>query len=406
MLDQDRLRLGILDTQISRPVAALLASVFVALIAAVPAAQALLEHLAEEDSSLAALFEHAPTQEHLRQLEQDIEQASYPKDFVQPRLQLLLSQFGRVGNKRALIGHDGYLFYTPGLTHIAGPSFLDPSALAERALQDAALQPDPRPAIHELAAFLAARGIALVLFPVPDKTALQPRELHGRDVLTATHNLGWAELTRDLEQHGIRLFDPTPLQLSAAEPPRFLEQDTHWTPTWMQQVAAQLAGDLRALLPSTTSAHAYHSVSQRAERVGDLVDMLKLPESQSLFPTRGVQLDQVQDERGALWAPDPEADVLLLGDSFTNVFTEGFMGWGEAAGFGPQLSLALGRPIDVIAQNDSGAFATRKLLEQALARGEDRLRGKRVVIWELAARELSVGDWKHVDWRAAAPEAR
>ena len=111
-----------------------------------------------------------------------------------------------------------------------------------------------------------------------------------------------------------------------------------------------------------------------------------------------MQLAQVQDETGAVWAPAADADVLLLGDSFTNVFSEDFMGWGEAAGLAPQLSLALGRPLDVIAQNDSGAFATRKLLAAALAAGEDRLAGKRVVIWELAARELSVGDWKHVDY--------
>jgi alginate O-acetyltransferase complex protein AlgJ len=50
--------------------------------------------------------------------------------------------------------------------------------------------------------------------------------------------------------------------------------------------------------------------------------------------------------------------------------------------------------VDVIAQNDSGAFATRKLLSEALGAGEDRLAGKKVVIWEFAARELSVGDWR------------
>jgi alginate O-acetyltransferase complex protein AlgJ len=32
--------------------------------------------------------------------------------------------------------------------------------------------------------------------------------------------------------------------------------------------------------------------------------------------------------------------------------------------------------------------------------GEDRLAGKRVLIWEFASRELSVGDWKPIDWNA------
>jgi len=52
----------------------------------------------------------------------------------------------------------------------------------------------------------------------------------------------------------------------------------------------------------------------------------------------------------------------------------------------------------VIAQNDSGAFATRQTLARELASGSDRLQGKRVVIWEFASRELSVGDWKRLDW--------
>jgi alginate O-acetyltransferase complex protein AlgJ len=52
----------------------------------------------------------------------------------------------------------------------------------------------------------------------------------------------------------------------------------------------------------------------------------------------------------------------------------------------------------VIAQNDSGAFATRQALARELAAGVDRLAKKRAVIWEFASRELSVGDWKPIDW--------
>jgi alginate O-acetyltransferase complex protein AlgJ len=75
------------------------------------------------------------------------------------------------------------------------------------------------------------------------------------------------------------------------------------------------------------------------------------------------------------------------------------MGWGAAAGLGPHLALALDRPLDVIAQNDSGAFATRQAFAKEAAAGGERLQGKRVVIWEFASRELSVGDWKHIDWQ-------
>jgi alginate O-acetyltransferase complex protein AlgJ len=136
--------------------------------------------------------------------------------------------------------------------------------------------------------------------------------------------------------------------------------------------------------------------------------MLKLPEEQQLFQPQQVMVKQVQDASGNPWEPDAAADVLLLGDSFTNIFSLEGMGWGNAAGLGPHLALALGRPVDVIAQNDSGAFATRQALVRELQGGQDRLAGKRVVIWEFASRELSVGDWKPLGLpavRAATAEA-
>ncbi|HEX3597987.1 MAG TPA: hypothetical protein VHU80_22915, partial [Polyangiaceae bacterium] len=129
---------------------------------------------------------------------------------------------------------------------------------------------------------------------------------------------------------------------------------------------------------------------------------LKLPDDQSFFLPQKLTVHQVENAEGEAWEPDESSDVLLLGDSFTNVFSLDAMGWGEAAGLAPQLSLALHRGIDVIAQNDSGAFATRRALSRSLGGEEDRLKGKRVVVWEFASRELAVGDWKPIDWAASA----
>ena len=130
--------------------------------------------------------------------------------------------------------------------------------------------------------------------------------------------------------------------------------------------------------------------------------MLGLPEDQTLFAARGATVDEVHDATDALFAPSENAPLLLLGDSFANVFTLGQMGWGQAAGLAPQLARALGRDVDVIAQNDSGAYATRQLLWNALGAPGDRLTGKKVVIWEFASRELAVGNWKPLDWSVAA----
>jgi hypothetical protein len=73
------------------------------------------------------------------------------------------------------------------------------------------------------------------------------------------------------------------------------------------------------------------------------------------------------------------------------------MNWGCAAGLAEQLSFALNRPVDAILRNDDGAYATREILSRELAQGEDRLAGKKIVVWQFAARELAVGDWKLLD---------
>jgi alginate O-acetyltransferase complex protein AlgJ len=408
----EQLRRGLIKTEISRSTAWVLVLTFLLVIFAVPLAQAYLERREDEESPLLELFRRAPTAENLRQVEKDVEEASYPKAFVQPRLQLLLTELGRVGNKLAIVGQKGWLYYKPGVLHVGGPGFLDHNlhAVREKEALDAGEPPiaaDPRPAILGFHRALSRRGIRLVLLPVPDKAALTAQHLHGRVVGERwPRNPDYDALLEQLRQQGVAVVD---VRESLGAPPKelFLIQDTHWTPAFMQRVAQNLARYLEQVveLPSVGTPP-FKAVPQSVSRVGDLVDMLKLPDDQALFSPQSVTVEQVQDGSGAPWEPDAKADVLLLGDSFTNIFTLEGMGWGVSAGLGPQLALALRRPLDVIAQNDSGAFATRQALARELAAGSDRLAGKRVVVWQFASRELSVGDWKLMDYTlSTTPEA-
>jgi hypothetical protein len=411
--DED-LRRGVLRTAISRPVAAVMCAAFLALIAGVPLAQALLERRNDEPTMLLDLFTRAPTKASFTQYEQDLEAASYAKEWVQPRLQERLTRHLRVGNKKAVVGHDGWLYYTPGVMYVAGPGFLDPEVqrLRVQAAIDAGdppVHPDPRPAVLGLHRALARRGIRLVLFPVPDKAAVEARRLHGRgpEVWPVAGNPDYRRFVAELRAAGVAVFEPLPegTVIRAGEAARYLVQDTHWTPAHMQDVAAQLAAFVKAAVPLPAVTPPPLEVAELpVTRVGDVVDMLKLPEGQRTFAPQAVTVRQVRVRAGGQpWQPKESGDVLLLGDSFTNVFSLPPMGWGEAAGLAPQLSLALGRDVDVIAQNDSGSFATRKLLSEALGAGEDRLAGKRVVIWEFAARELAAGDWRPLDYQLRRP---
>ena len=76
--------------------------------------------------------------------------------------------------------------------------------------------------------------------------------------------------------------------------------------------------------------------------------------------------------------------VLLLGDSFTNIYRRKEMEWGDGAGLGEQLMLRLKIGVQVIAINGGGATAVRESLAQKPA----LLGHKQVVVWACSARDL------------------
>ena len=123
---------------------------------------------------------------------------------------------------------------------------------------------------------------------------------------------------------------------------------------------------------------------------GDTAAMLKIPDGNIYFPKETVKLAPVPKNGYAT------SDILLLGDSFTNIYSLPAMNWGEHSGLAETLSAELGRPVDVLVRNDAGAYASRQLLALELKRGNDRLRGKKFVVWEFAMRELACGDWKMI----------
>jgi alginate O-acetyltransferase complex protein AlgJ len=321
---------------------------------------------------------------------------------LRPPTQLVLSGRLGAGNERVYVGRDGWLFYRPDVEYLTGRGFLDPDVHARRIATaseyEVPPQPDPRPAILQFKRDLDARGITLVLVPTPVKPAIHPERLG--EAIAADHgvlrNASYRGFIDELTRAGVLVFDAADeiARTTRADTPGYLATDTHWRPETMQRVAEALAAFVQeqAALPALTPA-GYAAERREARQAGDTAAMLDLPEGQTLYPPERVPLRFIVDREGNPWRSSRDADVLLLGDSFANIYSLATMGWGEAAGLGEQLSFALQRPVDRIIQNDQGAHATRSLL----ARDPDRLTGKRVVIWQFAARELAFGDWKVIE---------
>src|SRR5438105_4227537 len=72
-----------------------------------------------------------------------------------------------------------------------------------------------------------------------------------------------------------------------------------------------------------------------------LLEKKKLPPAQNMYRPEKVTIHQVLSGN-AMWNPRKESDILLLGDSFSNIFSLDALGWGESAGLAEHLSRALG----------------------------------------------------------------
>jgi hypothetical protein len=354
-------------------------------------------------------------EEQIREFADSLKAHSVLTNWVRPPVQSLLTDLGGAGNEKVYCGREGWLFYRPDVDYLTGPGFLDAGVLRRGArAAGRARQGDPRKAIVHFRDQLKARGIELIVMPAPLKPAIVPEHLSGRydPSAAALQNPSYGRFLADLAAEGVLVFDASrdlvAAKLAGREEP-FLRTDTHWTPQAMELAAQRLAEFIRSskLLPPgpATAAAAYSRKAMAVANQGDIAAMLEMPAGQSLLGPQEVTIRQVLGGDGQPWQPTRSADVLLLGDSFVNVYSLDGMGWGQAAGFAEQLSCELARPLDRIALNAGGANTSRQELARALPGGQDRLAGKKLVIYEFAMRDLAAGDWRMIDLPSASASA-
>jgi len=357
-----------------------LVGVFLASIVALPVSQVALECARGEAVQELRVFAQVPTGESLREYERGLERSSYVGAFVRRGVQQCLFAALRTGNEKCVVGRAGALFYRPSVDSVIAPGFM------------AGFRTEGHP-VGAITAFrdaLAAQGVELLLVVVPGKESVHPEWLAPGYPNQGPHpaNVDLPSFMEALREQGVQCIDPTAaLWAGRARGPMYLRRDTHWSPAGLRIVAdlvaeavpRELRGDARFRVEPVPVEHG-----------GDLYDMLDIGE-----PPRGeaVRVDRVTDESTGLPVePDSRSPVVLLGDSFTNIYSVAGLGWGDHAGLAEQLALRLGRRIDVIALNDGGVNTSRA----SLCRRPRPLEGKRLVIWQFAARDLVLanGNWK------------
>lgn len=334
---------------------------------------------------------NATLKQRLKTFEQSLGEVSPLTRRMLPWLQAFSCRFLGRGNEKVYIGREGWLFYRPDVDHLLGDGFLKRRPGGEERASD------PMPALIRFKEDLAARGIGLLVIPVPSKAAIAPFFLSSKFLSTEAplENPSYPVFLRQLASHGIDVLDlciPLSRMTTGDAAPCYLKTDTHWTPDGMEHAADLAARRIRETTGHSSGDQVAFQPARPVEVTnrGDLAAMLKLPENAPIYPRESVTIRPVIGPDGKPWKPAPSSGVLVLGDSFARIYSGADLGWGTSAGFAEQLSRFLQRPVDLLAINAGGASATR----QALARSPERLRGVKTVVYEFAMRELTSGDWR------------
>jgi len=359
---------------------------FILIIGAVPLTQLVKEIYFQEAILEANIFRKPPTTANIRLYEKGVEENSIVTKWVRPWFQMLLTRLGNQGNSKVVIGRDNWLFYRPGLDYITKPGtnfYRDSGPL------------DAITAFHQ---DLKTHDVHLILLPIPNKSTIYPEYLSRRYNLELGPpvNPHADEFFQKLKEKGINVVDPADILWKGKNEPVYMKQDTHWSPQGMKLVADYLARVISSSdwIKDAPARH-YKTQEVQVNRYGDLYDMLDLPKRYSIFKPMSMTVEKIlNNETNKPFSPDENSPIILLGDSFVNIFSKSELGFGEQSGLGEHLAYNLGISLDIIAINDGGPTTTR----EQFARRPNALAGKKLVIWQFATRDLTNSEslWKIV----------
>lgn len=333
----------------------------------------------------------------LTSLEDRLEEDSPLVAEILPATRLVGLSWLGVGSHDVIPATGGWLFWRPDLAAVLAPDPLSPASRA-RHRRFGRHDRDPLPAILALRDDLGARGIELLVLLAPVKPELEVTRLlgDGEPSSDQVRVAGQETFTRELAAAGVPLLDPADdLRAAAADgTPVFLRTDTHWSPEAVELVARRLAERLAVIEPALGTASSEGApepvvVRRRVVGEGDLLRLLRLPAG-AVSAAEVVEVEALEDP--SAWVGEG-ASVLLLGDSFAGVFSRPELGWGRGAGLAERLAVHSRQRVDLLAVNAGGARGSRERLVAELSQDPERLDGVKIVVWELAARELLLGEW-------------
>jgi len=292
-------------------------------------------------------------------------------------------------NKTAAVaGSDGWLFFGGELRLLSLGRFWGSEAGKVSRAHKADLA-DPIPAIVDFQQQLKARGIELLVVPVPPKASVYPEKIvSGFDVRTKDPAPVLHQFYSELRAAGIDVLDLSPLFIQKRDDGRgavFCKTDSHWSGVGCVLAAEAIAEKIRPKLSNSAVANEYAAEWKEEQISGDLDGLLAKDGNKPGPEKISIQVVS-RKSNGAAVEPDANSPLLLLGDSHTLVYHE-FLA--ERAGLLDQLALQLGFAPDLIGTRGSGATPVRINLYRHSAKDAGYLAKKKVIVWCFAAREFT-----------------
>ncbi|MEY2501623.1 MAG: alginate O-acetyltransferase complex protein AlgJ [Verrucomicrobiota bacterium] len=291
-------------------------------------------------------------------------------------------------NVAATTGADGWLFFGGELRLLSLGRFWGSDAAKVSRAHKADLA-DPVPAMVDFHQQLKARGIELIVVPVPPKASVYPEKMvPGHDVRANDPAAVLHQFYDELRAAGLNVLDLGGVFLEKRDDPRgpvFCKTDSHWSGLGCVLAAQAIAEKIRPSLPTGAKTSEYVADWKEAQISGDL-DNLLAKDGHKPGPEKiPVQVVSEKATHGVV-EPDANSPVLLLGDSHTLVYHD-FLA--ERAGLLDQLALQLGFAPDLIGTRGSGATPVRVNLYRRSVKDAGYLAKKKVIVWCFAAREFT-----------------
>ena len=324
--------------------------------------------------------------EHLKSFEKNLETALFaetPRKLTQSTLSLSPL---KEGNRNVRIGKDGWLFLDDAIESLTGQGpFHDGPFPFQKGGNS------PVDAIKRFADQLDNFGARLILVSIPSKAMIYPEKINHNIKGPISHPDAQRLVSELNSLPNLDVLDLTRSLFNLKKDKKvFLKQDTHWTPEAMEEAAKIIANHIKSMDINIDKVNLNPKQKEGRKAYGDLVEKINIWDG--AFNQESVIAKPIKDN-----TRDRNSEIILLGDSFTNIYSsnEG-LGWGNNAGLPEHIASNVGTPIDVISINGGGATKVRKKLAQRRGSSED-MKNKKVVIWAITCRDLFLSQEQCID---------